>query len=256
MQGSTCKFETKITLMLITDDDRNSHYVVVKDLSRLLRKQATKKHAKRHYCFNCFNGFTSVKRLLEHLEYCNDKDCVKTTFPALNRSTLRFKNFKNTQRLQFIIFADFECFTRPLDFDDTARTVKYQKHEPSGFCYYVKCSEEGVYDKEPVMYTMENEHDDVPKKFVESLESTLREIVELYDNPKKMIYGKEEKRVYKNELQCYICQREFDSEDKKLVKVRDHCHLTGRYRGAAHSECNLAIRTPKFVPVVFHNLEG
>ena len=38
---------------------------------------------------------------------------------------------------------------------------------------------------------MENEHDDVPKKFVECLEDTLREIVRLYDNPKKMIYGKE-----------------------------------------------------------------
>ena len=60
----------------------------------------------------------------------------------------------------------------------------------------------------------------------------------------------------KSELQCYICQRGFDSESEGLTKVRDHCHLTGRYRGAAHSKCNLEIRTPNFVPVVFHNLEG
>ena len=70
-----------------------------------------------------------------------------------------------------------------------------------------------------------------------------------------MIYGKEERGAYKSATRCYICQREFGESDK-LAKVRDHCHLTGRYRGAAHSECNLAIRTPKFVPVVFHNLEG
>ena len=38
--------------------------------------------------------------------------------------------------------------------------------------------------------------------------------------------------------------------------MRDHCHLTGKYRGAAHNSCNLRMRTPEFVPVLFHNLEG
>ena len=106
------------------------------------------------------------------------------------------------------------------------------------------------------MYTKENEHDDVPKKFVECLEDTLKEIVELYDNPKKMVYGKEERRAYGNATRCYVCRRSFVTQEGKLDKVRDHCHLTGRYRGATHSKCNLAIRNPKFVPVVFHNLEG
>ena len=144
-QRSKNKFETEITLMFITDN-QNSHYVVVKSLSRLLSGQSTKKHAKRHYCFNCFNRFTSETRLAIHMEYCDNKDCVKTTFPTPDRSTLMFRNFKNTQRHPFVIFADFECFTRPLEtVDDTARTVKYQKHEPSGFCYYVRCSEESVF---------------------------------------------------------------------------------------------------------------
>ena len=39
-------------------------------------------------------------------------------------------------------------------------------------------------------------------------------------------------------------------------KVRDHCHFTGKYRGAAHSSCNLKHKKPKFTPVVFHNLAG
>ena len=38
-----------------------------------------------------------------------------------------------------------------------------------------------------------------------------------------------------------------------MQKVRDHCHYTGKYRGAAHSNCNLKYRTTKKIPVAFHN---
>ena len=42
----------------------------------------------------------------------------------------------------------------------------------------------------------------------------------------------------------------------KILKVRDHCHFTGKYRGAAHNECNLKCRKPLILPVIFHNLQG
>ena len=38
--------------------------------------------------------------------------------------------------------------------------------------------------------------------------------------------------------------------------MRDHCHFTGEYRGAAHNECNLSCRKPLILPVIFHNLQG
>ena len=40
---------------------------------------------------------------------------------------------------------------------------------------------------------------------------------------------------------------------KKYHKIRDHCHYTGKYRGAAHNTCTLRYRTPKEIPVIFHN---
>ena len=43
---------------------------------------------------------------------------------------------------------------------------------------------------------------------------------------------------------------------KEKKKVRDHCHFTGKYRGAAHNQCNLQFKKPKFTPVIFHNLSG
>ena len=52
-----------------------------------------------------------------------------------------------------------------------------------------------------------------------------------------------------------MCEKESstDDNDKKYYKVKDHCHYTGKYRGAAYSVCNLRYKAPKEIPVVFHN---
>ena len=43
------------------------------------------------------------------------------------------------------------------------------------------------------------------------------------------------------------------NKDKKYWKVRDHCHYTGEYRGAAYSIGNLKYIVPKKIPIVFYN---
>jgi len=58
------------------------------------------------------------------------------------------------------------------------------------------------------------------------------------------------REFYKSES-CSICNELFVDE-----KVRDHCYLTGKYKGAAHKSCNLNYKVPKFAPVYFHNLAG
>ena len=67
---------------------------------------------------------------------------------------------------------------------------------------------------------------------------------------------KEENKIHREQKVCYICKKGFSTDDddnKKYFKVRDHCHFTGKYRGAAHDICNLRYKTPKEIPVVFHN---
>lgn len=67
----------------------------------------------------------------------------------------------------------------------------------------------------------------------------------------------EEARYYKSKA-CHICDKEFCEFDDEIenYKVRDHCHLSGDYRGPAHNECNLKYRESRTIPVVFHNLSG
>ena len=63
---------------------------------------------------------------------------------------------------------------------------------------------------------------------------------------------KEEKEGHRQQKVCYICKKGFsiDNDNNKYHKVRDNCHYTGKYRGAAH---NTRYKTPKEILVVFHN---
>ena len=69
---------------------------------------------------------------------------------------------------------------------------------------------------------------------------------------------KEENKSYKKEETCHIyveksCMNKDDENDKEYRKVGDHCHYTGKFRGAAHSKCNLNYKVPKYIPIVIHN---
>ena len=66
-----------------------------------------------------------------------------------------------------------------------------------------------------------------------------------------MIMTMHAKLVYDNSTLFHICNEELDKD-----KVRDYCHLSGKFRGAVHEVSNLKYKVPKFIPVVFHNLSG
>ena len=68
----------------------------------------------------------------------------------------------------------------------------------------------------------------------------------------------EEKFFYNKQEICYICKEKFcmDKDDKNYInkrKVKDHCHYTGKFRGAAHSICNLNYNDQKEIPIIIHN---
>ena len=70
----------------------------------------------------------------------------------------------------------------------------------------------------------------------------------------RAIYDDESIDKYAKETHCHICGGEFTCETAKR-KVFDHCHTTGKFRGAAHSGCNLHLTLLKFIPILIHNLK-
>ena len=58
--------------------------------------------------------------------------------------------------------------------------------------------------------------------------------------------SKEDKENYQNSEYCWICNEKILKD-----KVRDHCHITGKFRGAAHKECNSKLRIPRKILIFF-----
>ena len=242
-----------IVLLLIKNGD-NSHYCYVKNESALLTSQVNSHGHKRYFCLNCLNGYDTPEKLEKHKEYCSEEESIKINMPPPD-TYIKFKNYLYSERAPFAIYADFESTLKPLETckpdPNKSYTLKYNKHEPVSFVYYIKSFNESVYKSKLRSYVKENEEDpDTIDVFINWLEEDVKIISELGNEPMKIT--PEEQEQFNQVTNCWICGKFLNIDDK----VRDHCHYTGRYRGAAHNLCNLKYSKPNNISVFFHNLTG
>ena len=247
------KRKHNIVLLLIKDGD-NSHYCLAKNLSALLSSQVNKRKSKLYFCLNCLNGFDTMEKLEKHKEYCDEEKSIKINMPKPD-TFIKFKNHLYSEKAPFTIYADFESVLKPLDTckpdPNRSYTKKYQKHEPLSFVYYIKSFDESVYKSTLRKYIKENEEDPDPiDVFINWLEEDVKIISGLGNEPMKIT--EEEQEQFNQASNCWICEKLLNLQDR----VRDHCHFTGRYRGAACNICNLKYRKPNNISVFFHNLTG
>ena len=126
---------------------------------------------------------------------------------------------------------------------------KYQKHILCSFVYKVVCSDDR-FNKSTVVFKGENAAYEFIKAILKEYEHH-KKVMRKHFN-KNLIISEEEEE-YQSSNACWICKKLIDHDD---VKVRDHCHVTDRFRSAAHWSCNINIQLTKKVPVIFHNLRG
>ena len=126
-------------------------------------------------------------------------------------------------------------------------TTEIHKHTPSGYSLFTHCSLDKSKNK-----LNHYRGKDCMKKVCKDLREHATKIIN-YEKKKMTSLTTKEKIHYNEQEICYKCKKEFDKNDKKNYKVRDHCHYTCKYRGAAHNICNLRYKILKQIPVVFHN---
>ena len=202
--------DTYVDLLLISDGEKK-HYCWIKNFNRLMKKHTEKSKNSMHYCKRCLIGFQRIEALTKHTEYCSQHEAQKIELPEPG-TMLSFKNYYRKMRVPFIVYADFESFIKPIDTcqpnPNTSYTNKYQKHVPSSFCYYIKCFDDDLYSQDPVMFTAENEDDDVAQIFIDTLIENIKDIYKRFKFPKRMIFRKKDKELYDSATVCHICEGE------------------------------------------------
>ena len=240
--------------LFLFEEDGKYHYSLIKSFSRLFRSQITSRtNGKIFICKRCFTHFSKEELFQRHIEYCSSNESVVVKMPTRN-SKLGFNNYYKKLPIPFVVYADFECFTKPINTCNPnpadSYTLDYQKHEPSGFCFYIKGIVSNIF--KPIIYTKQKDSDNIAEIFVSKLAMITRKLYDdFYRHPKPLKLTKKEQLSFNKAETCHICSKELKDD-----KVRDHCHFTGQYRGAAHNSCNLQCRKPLILPVVFHNLQG
>ena len=204
------------------------HYVFIKDFNRLMFSQTkTKNVHKKHFCMSCLQNFTTKEILNNHRKRClliKDIQAVKH-----QTGTRKLKNFNKQIPAPSKVYADSECSLKRVKLVciDNRLTLSTETFTGSN---YVQEFIEWVFEQEKCCNQI------IQKHFNKKLKMTI-----------------EDEKNYQNLQNCWMC-------DQKIIndkdKVRDHCHIAGKYRGATHKECNSKLRIPRKLPIIFHNSEG
>ena len=130
--------------------------------------------------------------------------------PSRN-TKLCFDNYHKQLPVPFVVYADFECFTKPMSTccpnPEDSYTYSYQKHEPSGFCLYIKGLDPNITFK-PILYTKTTKSDDISAIFVSKLAGITNKIYnDFYCRPLPLKLTKQEQEEFNKAAFCYICNK-------------------------------------------------
>jgi DNA-directed RNA polymerase subunit RPC12/RpoP len=231
----------------------NENYYLITDFDDLLRSMRLKYHTRGvKFCRRCFAAFyekdkTADEQLSEHREFCQNDGII----PQVPKNPyLKFKNYGRSKRMRFVIYCDFEALTKPSDIAFGSSSQVVQEHIPFAFGYILKDAES---DK-----TIYRSHSglDAPNKMMDMLEEDVKMIEKkLYGQRVKQVpkLTKRQKLSFDRATICHICGLG-DFDRIKNPKVIDHDHVSGRYLGPAHRNCNFLFRDQTHVDVIVHNL--
>ena len=177
-----------------------------------MRSQITSDTTRKlHICKKCLSHFVKEDLFEKHLIYCSQNETVAVKMPTKN-TILNFQNHFKKLPIPFAIYADFECFTIPINScqpnPDKSYTQSYQKHEPSGYCLFLK-GLDGLKDKyKPIVYTKKTEDEDISKTFIKhDLLLTHMIYRRYYSNPKPLKLTPEEEKDFRLAKVCHICEQ-------------------------------------------------
>ena len=220
-------------------------------MQRLLSKQNSKHKESQHFCTNCLQGFATEISRDEHYTYCKSNEAVRLEMPV-KKPIVEYSDGQYQFKVPSTMYADFESILEPIQGASNDPEISSMRgvnvHTPSGWCVYSKFAY-GEVDNPCSQYRGL----DCVEKFCKHIISEAKRLHRSFPEKPMTPLTKSQIKEYSKARECHICFKSFGKNDRK---VRDHCHYSGLYRGAAHSSCNLQYKIPNYIPVAFHNLAG
>ena len=235
--------------LIYLEQDGNAHYVFIKDFDKLMFGQQNKHGNKKHFCKKCLHCYAKRETLEKHLEDgCYVEEGARFVMPD-EGSKIKFAHMYNKEWVPFTVYLDFEAAPVPVE-DDLIlgkKTVTKANHQVVSFCMHVVSRVPGI-NIEPVLYRGPN----AVENMLDNLKMLELELNKYFRMEKPMRLTEADTESFRCATHCRFCEKELNGD-----KVRDHCHMTGKYRGAAHKLCNIGChnRYTK-VPVYCHNMKG
>ena len=230
-------------------------------------KQQNKHEHKCHFCHFCCHGFSREELLQKHLQTgCQAMEGCTYELPIEGvDDEMKFEHIYNKFAAPFAIYLDFEALPVPTIEGQTtdsesssgtqSSTTKLAEHKVISFCFKMVCSIEG-FDFKPVIYRGE----DAIAMLYRKLKKTKKIIDRLIRMNVPICMQPEDWKDFRSAEKCIFCnqyENRHGEELKGKCKVRDHCHLTGKYRGAAHKFCNIHYHFINMkIPIFCHNMKG
>ena len=208
----------KQVILLIISNGENWHYLVVKKLSGLLRGIISN-HKEDFYCINCFCAYSTKTKLEAHKKTCENHDYCHVEMPNEDNKIIKYNQVEKSIKLTFIIYADLECLREKMStcYNNPKESSTTEINKPSGYLLFTHCS----FDKTKNKLDYYRGKDRM-KKFCKDLRKHATKIIN-YEKKKMIPLTKKEEENHNKQKVCYICKKEFDTNDKKNYKVRDHC---------------------------------
>ena len=239
-------YETSIDLLYW-----NQHYAAITNFSRFIA-DLHYSTVKKEFCKKCFGLFVAKVDYERHLPYCKADQIPDPIFlfPRQGQG-LQFKNTRYMDQIPYVIYADFECLLMDIKEAAGGKTILYAQHTPCSVAFKVVSRDPSLPEFPLEIYTGKHSGE----WLLDRLGAIEEEIIEILYDEKRLIFTAEDKKIFDYAKACYICYNWFDPQNPS-DKVRDHDHLTGKFRGAAHSRCNLLLQKTVKIPVFFHNFRG
>ena len=229
------------------------HYYLIRNMSAVLKKCNTVNRRKCYVCQFCLTYFGKRKNFLTHQEYCQTKG-RPIQMPDRDNNKMSFSNFSNLLLSPFVIYADLESVIEKKSLQpEHLKTISKATHRSVSFASLTICRENPEFSSaHPLIYTGE----DCITKFLDHIQEECSRLQTIFASTYYPIQmTPEDEKRHRIQIRCHFCLRKFSSSHDHLKKVRDHSHLSGKYRFALCSRCNLthAKLRPKLV-VILHGL--